>query len=169
MTSQLYAPPFPRFPSVKLSLFLSLPVLPFDLTDSDRPRGFQRDVVYLCWPIAPSYTSPNAGGWVGGLRGLSQWVQLCTSRHVTWSPNKLGNLPLYLTYADRNGGGGLCGGGAKSCGGEKSWSSINRVILSMHPMSDITTFINFFTIPHCKEDPIYVFPEMNRRTDCGII
>ncbi len=23
------------------------------------PRGSQRDVVYLCWPIAPSYTSPR--------------------------------------------------------------------------------------------------------------
>ncbi len=47
------------------------------------PRGLQRNVVYLCWPIAPSYLSPNAGGR-GELRGLSQWVQLCT-----WSPNKL--------------------------------------------------------------------------------
>ncbi len=46
-------------------------------------RGSQRDVVYLGWPIAPSYMSPNAGGgWE--LRGLSQWVQL-----FTWSPNKL--------------------------------------------------------------------------------
>jgi hypothetical protein len=25
-------------------------------------RGSQRDVVYLDWPIAPSYMSPNAGG-----------------------------------------------------------------------------------------------------------
>jgi hypothetical protein len=40
-------------------------------------RGLQGDVVYLGWPIAPSYTSPNAG-----LRGLSQWAQLCT--HITW-------------------------------------------------------------------------------------
>jgi hypothetical protein len=29
---------------------------------SNKPRGLQRDVVYLCRPIAPSYTSPNAGG-----------------------------------------------------------------------------------------------------------
>ncbi len=35
-----------------------------------------QDVVYFGWPIAPSYTSTNAGG--GGLRGLSQWVYLCT-------------------------------------------------------------------------------------------
>ncbi len=28
--------------------------------------------------------SPNAWGWGGGLRDLSQWIQLCT-----WSPNKL--------------------------------------------------------------------------------
>jgi hypothetical protein len=46
-------------------------------------RGSQRDVVHLGWPIARSFMSPNAGGW-GGLRGLSQWVQL-----YTWSPNKL--------------------------------------------------------------------------------
>ncbi len=46
------------------------------------PRGLQRDVVYLGWPIAPSYVSPNAGGG-RELRRLSQWVQLCT-----WSPNK---------------------------------------------------------------------------------
>ncbi len=31
----------------------------------------QRDAVYLGWPIAPLYMSPNAGGW--GLRCLSQW------------------------------------------------------------------------------------------------
>ncbi len=43
-------------------------------------RGSQRDVVYLGWPIAPSYNVPKCGG--GG--GLSHWVQLCT-----WSPNKL--------------------------------------------------------------------------------
>ncbi len=35
-----------------------------------KPRELQGDVVYLSWPIAPSYTSPNA-------------------HHVTWSPNKL--------------------------------------------------------------------------------
>ncbi len=50
-------------------------------------QGVKRDVVYLGWPIAPSYMRPNAGGmgWgVGGLRGLNQWVVLCS-----WSPNKL--------------------------------------------------------------------------------
>ena len=31
-----------------------------------RYRRLHRDVVYHCWPIAPSYTSPNAGdgGWL---------------------------------------------------------------------------------------------------------
>jgi hypothetical protein len=29
-------------------------------------RGLQRNGVYLGWPIAPSETSPNAGGWDGG-------------------------------------------------------------------------------------------------------
>ncbi len=47
-------------------------------------RGVRtRDVVYLGWPMAPSYMSLNAGG--GG--GLSQWVQL-----YTWIPNKLWDL-----------------------------------------------------------------------------
>ncbi len=32
-------------------------------------RGLQRNVIYLGWPIAPSYMSPNAGA--GELRGLS--------------------------------------------------------------------------------------------------
>ncbi len=45
-------------------------------------RGLRRDVLYLGWPIAPFYVSPNAGG--GELRDLSQWVQLYTR-----SPNKL--------------------------------------------------------------------------------
>jgi hypothetical protein len=50
-------------------------------------RGLQRDVVYLGWPIGPSYLSPNAGGGGGEFRGLSQWVQLYT-----------GDLTPYLTY-----------------------------------------------------------------------
>ncbi len=57
-----------------------------------RPEGLQRDVVYPAWPIAPSYTSPNAGrGWE--LRGVSQWVQLCTGAQVNF-----GDLTPYLTY-----------------------------------------------------------------------
>ncbi len=59
-------------------------------------RGLQRDVVYLGWPIAPSYMSPNAGGgkeWPG----FSQRVQL-----YTWSPNKLWRsnsiFNLYMPY-----------------------------------------------------------------------
>ncbi len=46
--------------------------------------GSQRDVVYLGWPIAPSYMSPKNAVRGGGGQGLSQWVQLCT-----WSPNIL--------------------------------------------------------------------------------
>jgi hypothetical protein len=41
-------------------------------------RGLQRDVVYLGWPIAPSYVSTNAGGGRGELRGLRKYVQLYT-------------------------------------------------------------------------------------------
>ncbi len=55
-------------------------------------RELQRDVVYLGWPIAPSYMSPNAGGAVE-LRGLSQWVQLCTGAQINF-----GDLTSYLTF-----------------------------------------------------------------------
>jgi hypothetical protein len=47
-------------------------------------RGLQRDVVYLGWPMAPSYMSPNAGGRGGGVAG-SQPVSTAVHR----SPNKL--------------------------------------------------------------------------------
>jgi hypothetical protein len=53
--------------------------------------GLQRDVVYLCWPIAPSYYESKCGG-SGGVAGLSQWVQLCTSRDM----EPFGDLPPYL-------------------------------------------------------------------------
>jgi hypothetical protein len=46
-------------------------------------RGLQRDVVYLCWPIAPSYTSPNRGGCGVSVNEYS------SAHHVTWSPNNL--------------------------------------------------------------------------------
>jgi len=49
-------------------------------------RGLQRVVVYLCWPIAPSDTRPNAGE-LGGC-GVSANEYSC-AHHVTWSPNKL--------------------------------------------------------------------------------
>ncbi len=49
-------------------------------------RGLQRNVVYLGWPIAPSYMSPNAGEWRGGC-GVSA---LSTAVPVHRSPNKLG-------------------------------------------------------------------------------
>ncbi len=41
-------------------------------------RGLQRDVIYLCWPIAPSYMSPNGGR--GELRfcGVSANEYRCT-------------------------------------------------------------------------------------------
>ncbi len=55
-------------------------------------RGLQRDVVYLGWPIALLYLSPNAGGR-GYLRGLSQWVQLYTGAQINF-----GDLTPYLTY-----------------------------------------------------------------------
>jgi len=66
--------------------------------------GSQRDVVYLCWPIAPSQMSPNV--CVGGCVAGSQWVQLCTwSSNIIWSSYSIFNgvslhaCPLlYIAY-----------------------------------------------------------------------
>ncbi len=64
-------------------------------------RALHRDVVYLGWPLAPSYMSPNAGG--GELRGLSQWEQLYTEAQINF-----GDINLYLTYASGVGEPNLC-------------------------------------------------------------
>ncbi len=66
-----------------------------------RYRGLQGDVVYLSWPIAPSYTSLNTGEGAE-LRGLSQWEQLCT--YVTWRPNKLWRSnSIFNLWVDKEG------------------------------------------------------------------
>ncbi len=54
----------------------------------------------LSW-LTNSALASYAGGGGLRLRGLSQWVQLCTS-HVTWSPNKL--LEIYLHILPIRGG-----------------------------------------------------------------
>jgi hypothetical protein len=57
------------------------------------------DVVYLCWPIALSYTSPNCGG-IG--RGVAGSPPMSTAVHITWYGAQInfGYLPPpYLTYA----------------------------------------------------------------------
>ncbi len=58
------------------------------LFDLNNPGGYKEmsSVFTLCWLIAPSYTSPNAGGL--GVRGISANEYSC-AHHVTWSPNKL--------------------------------------------------------------------------------
>ncbi len=53
-------------------------------------RVLQRDVVYLSWPIAPLYVSPNAGGGVS----CGVLVQLYTGAQINF-----GDLTPYLTYA----------------------------------------------------------------------
>ncbi len=107
-TDRLYC----LFPSFHISnypkLFLPLAFVKIELTLNHRKstyfillyRGSKRDdVVYLGWPKAPSYMSPNAGGG-GGLRGLSQWIQLCTwSLNKLWKSNSIFNLCLYRTKA----------------------------------------------------------------------
>ncbi len=56
-------------------------------------RGSQRDVVYLGWPMAPSYTSPNAGngGW-GGAVSANEY----SCAHG--AQKNFGDLTPYLTY-----------------------------------------------------------------------
>jgi hypothetical protein len=72
-----------------------LPLLP-----SPASRRLQRDVVYLCWPIAPpaSYTSLNAGGMGGRIAGSQP---MSTAVHITWHGAQInfGDLTPYLTYA----------------------------------------------------------------------
>ncbi len=55
-------------------------------------RGSQRDVVYLGWPIAPSYMSPKAGG--GGSRGVSANEYSCANG----AQLNFRDLTPYLTY-----------------------------------------------------------------------
>jgi hypothetical protein len=58
-------------------------------------RGSQRDVVYLVWPIAPSYMSPIAGGW-----GVV--CEVSANEYWSWSAHgaqiNFGDLTPYLTY-----------------------------------------------------------------------
>ncbi len=60
-------------------------------------RWLHRYVVYLCWPIAPSFTSPN-GGWMGG--GVAGSQPMSTAVHITWYGAQInfGDLLPYLTY-----------------------------------------------------------------------
>ncbi len=59
--------------------------------------GLQRDVVYLGWPIAPSYRSPNAGGGGGGeLLSLSKAVH--RSPNNFWKSNSIFNPWVWHIY-----------------------------------------------------------------------
>ncbi len=55
-------------------------------------RERQRDVVYLGWPMAPSYMSPNAGG--GGLRISSNEYSCAHGAQINF-----GDLTTCITYA----------------------------------------------------------------------
>ncbi len=55
--------------------------------------GSQRDVVYLGWPIAPSYMSPNAEGWGVGAAGSQPMSTACTNK--LWISD---SVTPYLTY-----------------------------------------------------------------------
>jgi hypothetical protein len=63
--------------------------------------GLQRDVVFLCWPIAPSYARvPMRVEGGEGLRQLAGPQPMSTALHITWHRAQInfGDLPPYLTY-----------------------------------------------------------------------
>ncbi len=59
-------------------------------------RVSQRDVVYLGWPITPSYISPNGGE--GGRCGVS--VSVDDNSCALGAQINFGDLTPYLTYGD---------------------------------------------------------------------
>ncbi len=54
-------------------------------------QGSHRDVVYIGWPIAPTYMSPNAGGG-------DCWVSVYEYSCAHGAQINFGDLNLYLTY-----------------------------------------------------------------------
>jgi hypothetical protein len=75
------------------SSYLSPSSLSFSqLSEWISPRGLQRDVVYLCWPIAPSYVSQNTGGG-GSLRVSANEYSCAHGAQINF-----GDLTPYLTY-----------------------------------------------------------------------
>ncbi len=69
-------------------------------------RGLQRDVVYLCWPIAPSYYESKCGG----REGVAGSQPMSTAVHITWHGAQInsGDLPPYLTYGSNLTGSPTC-------------------------------------------------------------
>ncbi len=71
-----------------LDVFLLWSVRNYRKKEGVLPWGLQKDVVYLGWPIAPSYLSPNAGG--GGVAGSQPMItavhrstnKLCRSNYI---------------------------------------------------------------------------------------
>ncbi len=108
--SLVLTPPVLSFESLTLltmkhHMFFLLWLTPSVLyTLSFLSRGLQRDVVYLCWPIAPSYRSPTQCGGHEGLRLAgsqpSQPMSIAVHVHITWlgAQIKFGDLRPYLTY-----------------------------------------------------------------------
>jgi hypothetical protein len=61
------------------------------------PTGLQRDVVFLCWPIAPTPIESQSGGMGGGVVGPQP---MSTVLPITWHGAQInfGDLPPCLTY-----------------------------------------------------------------------
>jgi hypothetical protein len=74
---------------------LSLPDTESDLLRLDF-RVLLRDVVYLCWPIAPSKYETKCGG----REGIAGSQPMSIAGHITchWAQINFGDLPPYLTY-----------------------------------------------------------------------
>ncbi len=81
-----------RYSTLKMTTPHSTAVQPMCLSRLAQIRGLPRDVVYLGWPIATSYMSPNAGG--GGGCGVSANEDSFTQG----AQINFGDLTPYLTY-----------------------------------------------------------------------
>ncbi len=82
--------------SVGVGFKICYVTLSFDMLTNVLPRGSQRNVVYLGWPIAPSYMSPNAGGR-GGRRFAGSQPMSTACEHG--AQINLEYLTTYLSYS----------------------------------------------------------------------
>jgi hypothetical protein len=89
-------------------------------------RGSLRDVVYLGWPITPSYVSPNAGEWgVGGCGVLANEYSIAHGTQINF-----GDRTPYLTYDSCIPA--LSSGRFPPWGGESEWGRCST--LSRRPL-----------------------------------
>ncbi len=107
------------------------------------PRGLQRDVVYLGWPLAASHMIQKAGGGEE-LQGLSQPMSAAVQRRPNklWRSNSIFNLWSYQTYQNR---------GASN---QLTWARIFKLLMipriySKEPIPQIKHCFNLYLYTVC--------------------